>query len=67
MSKKVGMSLDTADGKVIIEFDMKVQWLEMSPVQAIEFAQAIAQKALSLNPKAVTKTDEGIIIPNVMN
>jgi len=67
MGKQVGIAVDTSDGQVIIEFDRKVRYLKMTATQAVEFAMAIAEKSLSLNPNAAQKTDSGIILPGLMN
>jgi hypothetical protein len=58
---QVGISVDAAEGRVIIAFDREVDYLEMTPRQAVEFAEAVVTKAMSLEPKG------NIILPSTVN
>ena len=48
MSNEVGISIDTSDGKVLISYQKPMQWLEFSPQQAVDYAEAILNKAIYL-------------------
>ncbi len=61
MGKQVGISVDTANGNVVISYQEKVGWLEFSPHQAVEYAEAILNKAIYL----AEKKQSPIIIPRV--
>ena len=61
MSKQVGISVDTSDGKVLISYQEPMQWLEFSPQQAVDYAEAILQKAIYL----ADNHQSPIIIPKV--
>ena len=49
MSKKVGISVDTVNDKVLIQFDRGVNHLELSPQQAMEYVDAIYGKVRELD------------------
>lgn len=46
---KVGIAVNTADNKVVIDFSEKVDHLEFTPQEAGEFAKAIIEKAMRIN------------------
>lgn len=52
MMAEIGMRVDTANGRVIIDFDEAVDHLEFTPQQAGEFAKAIVERAIKLAPKS---------------
>lgn len=66
MSKQVGISVDFQSGKVFIEFDRDVKYLELTPQQAGELARAIIDKAMNASGVPYT-TDSGIVIPSGLN
>jgi len=66
MNKPLGISVDTNDGRVLVAFDREVQVMELSVEQAVNFAQAIVQKAISLDNKSgFSSTSAGIALPNI--
>jgi hypothetical protein len=60
MGKQVGIAVDISDGNVIIQFEKEVNWLQLNPQQAVELAQAIAEKAMKLADRQGSQ----IIIPS---
>lgn len=62
MGKQVGISVDTTSESVIVAFEEPMEWIELSPRQAVELAEAIVRKAMTLNDRG-----SNIIIPEVLN
>ena len=61
MSKQVAMSVDTANDKVYVQFDRQLDYIELSPQQAVELADVIVRKAMAINPGSA------LILPPTLN
>lgn len=49
MGKQIGISVDTVNDKVLIQFDRDVNHIEFTPQQAIEYIDAIYGKVRDLD------------------
>ena len=49
MADRIGMSVDTSGDKVYLQFDRKLEWVELSPQQAVDLADALVRKAMTIN------------------
>lgn len=61
MGKQVGINIDTANGNVLISYQEPMEWLEFTPQQAVDYAEAILNKAIYLSEQKQSP----IIIPKV--
>lgn len=52
MNNKIGIRIDDTDGKVLIQFDRSVEYLEFTPEQGAAFAKAIAERVVKLTPQS---------------
>lgn len=52
MKKEIGISVDVMDRQVVVEFDRELRHIKFSPKQALEFAEAIANKVMDIDKKS---------------
>ena len=62
--KQVGIAVMTRNNQLVIEFSREVGYMEMKPEQAVDFAKAILDKVMTIDPRA---TGSNIILPGQMH
>ena len=48
MGKQVGIMVDVADRQVIVRFDRELDYIQLTPRQALELAETIANKVVEI-------------------
>lgn len=66
----VRCNIDTANGNVVIAFTRKIFWFQMTPQEAVDFAEAIMKKVMKIKEsfmlisQPTTKNHLGVDISN---